>query len=271
MIKFGNTILLRNANWLGNMSTAPVGSHTIRLKFREGVTPTISRGGTLTHVSLNPNVWDLKFENNNWGQLLKGQTDLLEVIETNTTGVRQMTEMFRGCSSLTSVPMFDLSSVTIMDGMFSGCSSLVSVPLLDTSNVKYMHSMFNECSSLVSVPLFNTSNVESMGFMFYRCSSLSSIPLFDTSKVLDMDFTFYECTSLTSIPLLDTGRIMEMSLTFYNCYNIQSGALALYQQASTQYSPPIEHDNTFYNCGRDTVTGAAELAQIPSDWGGTGN
>lgn len=26
---------------------------------------------------------------------------------------------------------------------------------------------------------------------------------------------------------------------------------------------------TFYDCGRDTVTGAAELAQIPSDWGGT--
>lgn len=271
MIKFGNTILLRNANWLGNMSTAPVGSHTIRLKFREGVTPVISRGGTLTHVSLNPNVWDLKFDNNNWGQLLKDQTDLLEVIEANTTGVRQMTEMFEGCSSLTAIPIFDLSRVTIMTGMFSECSSLVSVPLLDTSNVNYMGSMFCNCSSLKSVPLFNTSNVESMSFMFYRCSSLNSIPLFDTSKVLDMNLTFYECSSITSIPLLDTSRIMEMNSTFYNCYNIQSGALALYQQASTQYSPPLEHDNTFYNCGRDTVTGAAELAQIPRSWGGTGN
>lgn len=25
-----------------------------------------------------------------------------------------------------------------------------------------------------------------------------------------------------------------------------------------------------WNCGRDTTTGAAELAQIPAAWGGTG-
>lgn len=27
----------------------------------------------------------------------------------------------------------------------------------------------------------------------------------------------------------------------------------------------------FKNCGKGTTTGAAELAQIPSDWGGTGS
>jgi hypothetical protein len=40
----------------------------------------------------------------------------------------------------------------------------------------------------------------------------------------------------------------------------------LYQQASTQTNPPTNHDATFRSCGRDTTTGAAELAQIPSDW-----
>jgi hypothetical protein len=53
---------------------------------------------------------------------------------------------------------------------------------------------------------------------------------------------------------------------FYNCYKVESGAYALYQQASTQTTPPSSHSNTFRNCGRDTTTGAAELAQIPSDW-----
>ena len=53
---------------------------------------------------------------------------------------------------------------------------------------------------------------------------------------------------------------------FANCTKVQSGALALYQQASTQANPPPEHARTFRNCGSDTPTGAAELAQIPYDW-----
>jgi hypothetical protein len=61
-----------------------------------------------------------------------------------------------------------------------------------------------------------------------------------------------------------------MNFMLQNCYKVETGALALYQQASTQATPPSKHDSTFWNCGRDTVTGAAELAQIPSSWGGTG-
>jgi hypothetical protein len=57
---------------------------------------------------------------------------------------------------------------------------------------------------------------------------------------------------------------------FRDCLNVQSGALALYQQASTQTTPPSDHSYTFTNCGKNTQTGAAELAQIPSSWGGTG-
>jgi hypothetical protein len=57
-----------------------------------------------------------------------------------------------------------------------------------------------------------------------------------------------------------------MNYMFGECVNVQSGALALYQQASTQTNPPSNHGGTFYNCGSNTTTGAAELAQIPSDW-----
>jgi hypothetical protein len=52
----------------------------------------------------------------------------------------------------------------------------------------------------------------------------------------------------------------------WNCGNVESGALALYQQASTQANPPSTHVETFYRCGINTVQGSAELAQIPSDW-----
>jgi hypothetical protein len=53
---------------------------------------------------------------------------------------------------------------------------------------------------------------------------------------------------------------------FYDCYSVESGALALYQQASTQANPPLEHYRTFSNCGTQTQTGLAEFNQIPNDW-----
>jgi surface protein len=102
--------------------------------------------------------------------------------------------------------------------------------------------------------------------MFSWCTSITGIPLFNTSNVTRMDSMFSVCTSLESIPLFDTSKVTNINEMFYNCYKVESGALALYQQASTQTNPPSNHSSTFRDCGKDTQTGAAELAQIPSDW-----
>ena len=142
-------------------------ANTIRVKFSSGYTPTIYTSQTL--VDSTNNVWDIYIQSNNWGQKFSWTTELLEVLGANTTNVTTMANLFRNCTSLTSVPLFD------------------------TSNVAYMSNMLN------------------------------------------------------------------------GCINVESGALALYQQASSQANPP-SHSQTFTNCGSNTQTGAAELAQIPSDW-----
>lgn len=123
-----------------------------------------------------------------------------------------------------------------------GSNNVIEVLGADTTGVTNMESMFKDCDSLTSLVSFDTSNVTTMGEMFSYCSSLTSIPLFDTSKV------------------------QYMSFMFNKCYNVEQGALALYQQASTQTDPPSYHGAAFRNCGSNTQTGAAELAQIPSDW-----
>jgi surface protein len=215
--------------------------YTIRLKYSNGVTPSFSNG-TGVQVSQSPNVWDLTYENTNWYRLLLGHTNLLEVLGANTSNVISMESMFHDCNDLTTVPLFDTSKVTNMEFMFQWCRNLTSVPLFDTSKVTNMRDMFASCVSLTSVPLFNTSKVTDMEGMFTSCYSLTFVPLFNTSKVTDM---YYMCE---------------------DCINVQSGALALYRQASTQAKPPMFHKKAFSNCGRDTQTGAAELAQIPSDW-----
>ena len=216
---------------------------TLRLKFKDGVTPELHGGSTLTQVSSNPNVWDFTYTNTNWSVLFEGQNDLLEVIDGNTTGVTNMVNMFGNCYSLTSVCMLDTSVCTDMGGMFSNCSELTTVPLFDTSNVTNIAVMFMECHSLTSVPLFNTSSVTSMEFMFYNCDSLTYIPLFNTTNVRNMD------------------------CMFANCVKVESGALALYTQASTQANTP-DHTDTFLHCGDATMTGHLELEEIPEDWGG---
>lgn len=215
--------------------------YTLRLRFKDGVTPTFSKG---TGVLVSPmlNIWDLTYENSNWEDLLESQSDLLEVIGGgDTSNVVDMRYMFYNCTSLTSVQLFNTSNVTNMKYMFRNCGSITSVSLFDTSNVEDMQNMFEGCTQLTSVPLFDTSNVTRMDYMFWKCGSLTSVPLFDTSNVIDMTNMCRDCT------------------------NVQSGALALYQQASTQTNPP-HHGATFRNCGSNTQTGSAELAQIPVGW-----
>lgn len=88
----------------------------------------------------------------------------------------------------------------------------------------------------------------------------------NTTGITNMEMMFYNCTSLTSIPLFDTNKVTNMDSMFQGCKNVQTGALALYQQASSQTNPPTSHTLTFRYCGSNTTTGVAELAQIPSDW-----
>jgi hypothetical protein len=128
---------------------------------------------------------------------------------------------------------------------------------------------FVSSDNLVSViAAGDTSTVTKIDYIFQGCTSLTSICLFDTSAVTSMQGAFVGCTSLTSIPLFDTSAADDINYAFQDCTKVKGGALALYQQASTQSTPPY-HDDAFMNCGKDTVTGAAELAQIPASWGGT--
>lgn len=55
---------------------------------------------------------------------------------------------------------------------------------------------------------------------------------------------------------------------FADQVNVKSGILNAYNYLSSTVT--TYNNMTFKNCGSNTVTGAAELAQIPSSWGGTG-
>lgn len=136
---------------------------------------------------------------------------------------------------------------------------------LTYENTDWSFVLFSQ-SRLLEVIDANTTGVTNMESMFGGDNTrLTTVPLFDTSAVTITRNMFSGCSRLTSIPLFNTSVVTEMGGMFYGCTRVESGALALYQQASSQATVP-EHTNTFRNCGSNTTTGAAELAQIPSDW-----
>lgn len=138
-----------------------------------------------------------------------------------SSSVTSISDMFRICYSLQTIPLLNTSNVTNMSNMFSSCSSLQTIPLLDTSSVTNMSQMFYECRSLQTIPLLDTSSVTDMIFMFYSCSSLQTIPLLDTSKVPNMNQMFNYCYSLQTIPQLDTSSVTNTNGMFSSCLYLE--------------------------------------------------
>jgi len=269
-------------------------ANTFRCKYAPGTSPINGSNRTCTKVSDDDNIWDISGLNETYiPSIFAEDTNLVEIIvgnipATNTlsnafyhasnltkvgkliTSVRLTSchYTFEGCTSLQSVETFNTDNVQTMNSMFEYCSSLITAPFLDTHNVTEIQWMFNGCSSLSEVPHYDTSSAKYMYDMFQNCSAITTIPLFDTHNAVDLRYMFYGCSSLTEVPLIDTSSVTQMEYAFENCYNVETGALALYLQASSQTNPPSSHTETFTNCGRDTTTGLADLEEIPEDWGG---
>ena len=138
----------------------------------------------------------------------KGCPNLKEIkglSNLNTDNVTNMSSMFSGCSSLTSLDLscFKTDNVTDMSSMFDGCSSLMSLDLsgFKTDDVTYMKYMFSGCSSLTSLDVssFKTNNVKDIKYMFYGCSNLTTIYAGDgwnVKRVTSDNNMFAYCTKL---------------------------------------------------------------------------
>ena len=178
-------------------------------------------------------VFDASFANarptscNMWFIYCNNLTKIEGIENLNTVNVTSMSNMFSGCSALTSLDLskFDTQNVTDMRFMFSDCSSLTSLDLsnFDTQSVKKMNYMFSGCSKLTLLNLskFNTQNVTGMYGMFSGCSSLTSLDLsnFNTQNVTGMTSMFSGCSGLTSLDLskFDTQKVTTMGYMFNGC------------------------------------------------------
>ena len=150
----------------------------------------------------------------------------------NTDKVTNMSYMFSGCSSLTSLDVthFNTENVKYMNNMFYSCSSLTSLDVthFNTAKVGNMNGMFSSCSKLTSLDVthFNTANVTNMNNMFYNCSALTSLDVtkFDTRNVTNMESMFESCFKLTSLDVtkFNTANVTNMVRMFSGCSKLTS-------------------------------------------------
>ena len=142
--------------------------------------------------------------------------------------------MYKGCSSLTSVPEHLLSSTTLAENcyyeMFMNCTSLTSTPTLPattlTANCYYQ--MFRGCTSLTSAPDLPATTLASSCYqgMFNGCTLLASAPDLPATTLQANCYyqMFYGCTALTSAPVLPALALVGncYSEMFRNCSSLVS-------------------------------------------------
>lgn len=84
-----------------------------------------------------------------------------------------------------------------------------------------------------------------------------------------LDRMFNLCYGLTYITPLHCSNVQNVGGMFNGCTEVTEGALAQYNWFNTYGVNITNHSGTFTDCGSNTQTGTAELAQIPVGWGGT--
>ena len=185
--------------------------------------------------------------------------------------VTSLKNFFRGSTGISQVTIngWNTSGVSCQN-LFSGCTHLSTINL--PSNAKFT----GNCASafqqtpITATPTIDVSDVTDSGYMFYYCTSLETAASYTMPSCTTTQYMFFNCTSLKQVPAITCPAVTNTRNMFNTCTAVESGALDMYNYLSTKATPVTTYTNTFYNCGSDTVTGQAELSQIPSSWGGTG-
>lgn len=185
-------------------------------------------------------------------------------------------DAFEACYKLTNLfdgTMFGHAKCLYLSdpqGAFRECKSIKSFPTIYIvgSSINCTNT-FAGCESVKSFNII-MEGVDSASSMFARCYSLCDINLNKPTSLTQAQNMFRGCVSLSSCPKIwDSASLTNVGGTYYGMLNVSDDS------ASTAYTALSamgisDHSDTFTDCGSQTSTGTATLANIPSSWGGTG-
>ena len=127
------------------------------------------------------------------------------------------TNMFTGCTGLTSLSGLNTPLLTDGTGMFNGCTGLTSLSGLNISSLINGYFMFNGCTGLTSLSGLNISSLINGYFMFNGCTGLTSLSGLNISSLINGYFMFNGCTGLTSLSGLNISSLTNGTGMFNDC------------------------------------------------------
>lgn len=209
------------------------------------------------------------------------------LMETATT-----TEvMFNNCTGL--YKAYIRTNTGIQNGAFTGCTSLDDLTI-EISNSGYFlyqngHQDFSGANTIRSItfiaPEYSTYTLHRSNLpgadqeTFQGLIYLENILTYERSSVYPEQLVqvplpigasgqlcFFACKGLREMPYLDVSHVTLARDMFGGCLNMDSGIYDMYLALSNHISDSMRYRNCFRDCGKDSPTGSAELAQVPNDW-----
>ena len=230
--------------------------------------------------------------------------DISNLILSNytTLNISCYSNMFQGCTGLTSIPSGLLPATTLASScyssMFQGCTGLTSIPsrLSSANTLAYgcYQVMFKGCTGLTTLPddllPVNTLAESCYSEMFSGCTGLRAIPnrlLPATTLALNCYSNMFRgCTGLTSLPneLLPATTLAQSCYyyMFYGCTGLttlpsrllpattlaQSCYCYMFYGCTGLTSIPsglLPATTLAQSCYSDMFSGCTSLASLPSD------
>ena len=160
-----------------------------------------------------------------------GEGELYKTINVNVIPKinLQKTGLKLGFSSFAKVPEWaDFEGITDLSNMFRDCGNLRTIPPLNTSNVDDMERMFYGCGRLQTIPSLDTSNVSNANGMFYFCGNLKTLP---------NNFNFGICTNLSD--MFNNAGLTDYSFLETWVINPNASMDNMITNTNTTYVPAI--------------------------------
>lgn len=130
----------------------------------------------------------------------------------DTSGTKNLNNLFYGYSLMENTPLIDASSTNTLANMFFGCSNLETANITNTASVKTVSSMFRGAKNYFKVaPLFDTSNCTDFGQMFYQDYALTKVPAYNMSKMTNASGMFNQCKNLTQCDVFGFTASIDFS------------------------------------------------------------
>lgn len=171
------------------------------------------------------------------------------VSEWNTSKVINMSNMFRSCFGLTSMPILNMSSVTDASEMFENCTNMTNIaPNVIGNKVQNAEGMFSGCIKLdiKNITDYTTifgrnDNLTNVSYLFSGCSSLSNVGEVAYDEVDQVEYTEYvfnttkaqnqllgKCVNVVNAShMLEGTNIEDLPIgVFYNNPNLEDVSYA---------------------------------------------